>query len=43
MRKGSANTQRGARRFIDEVIARVRRAGAVGEITRPGRFRVLGE
>ena len=28
MRKGSANTQRGARRFIDELIARVRRAGA---------------
>ena len=33
MRKGSANTQRGARRFIDEVVARVRRAGASGEIT----------
>ncbi len=32
MRKGSANTARGARRFIEEVIARVRRAGAVGEI-----------
>ncbi|MGH8997479.1 MAG: IS1380 family transposase [Acidimicrobiales bacterium] len=32
MRKGSANTARGARRFIDEVIARVRRAGAAGEI-----------
>jgi hypothetical protein len=32
MRKGSANTARGARRFIDEVIARVRRAGASGEI-----------
>jgi hypothetical protein len=32
MRKGSANTSRGARRFIDEVVARVRRAGAVGEI-----------
>ena len=28
MRKGSANTQRGARRFIDELVARVRRAGA---------------
>jgi len=27
MRKGSANTARGARRFIDEVVARVRRAG----------------
>jgi hypothetical protein len=32
MRKGSANTARGARRFIDELIARVRRAGASGEI-----------
>jgi hypothetical protein len=33
MRKGSAHTQRGARRFIDEVVARVRRAGAAGEMT----------
>jgi hypothetical protein len=33
MRKGSANTQRGAVRFIDELIARVRRAGAAGELT----------
>ena len=33
MRKGSANTQRGARRFIDELVARVRRAGATGKIT----------
>jgi len=32
MRKGSANTARGARRFIDELVARVRRAGATGEI-----------
>jgi hypothetical protein len=32
MRNGSANTARGARRFIDELIARVRRAGAGGEI-----------
>jgi hypothetical protein len=32
MRKGSANTARGARRFIEELIARVRRAGALGEI-----------
>ena len=32
MRTGSANTARGARRFIDEVVARVRRAGAAGEI-----------
>jgi hypothetical protein len=33
MRKGQANTQRGARRFIDELIARVRRAGASGQLT----------
>jgi len=32
MRKGSANTARGAHRFIDETVARVRRAGATGEI-----------
>lgn len=32
MRKGSANTARGVRRFIDEVVARVRLAGASGEI-----------
>lgn len=32
MRKGSANTARGTRRFIDEIIARVRRAGATGQI-----------
>jgi len=32
LRKGSAHTQRGAPRFVDELIARVRRAGAVGEI-----------
>jgi len=33
MRKGSANTQRGARRFIDELVARVRRAGAADKLT----------
>jgi hypothetical protein len=33
MRKGAANTQRGAIRFIDELIARVRRCGAAGELT----------
>lgn len=33
MRKGAANTQRGARRFIEELVARVRRAGATGPIT----------
>jgi Transposase DDE domain group 1 len=32
MRKGSANTARGGRRFIDEVVARLRRAGAAGEM-----------
>jgi hypothetical protein len=32
MRKGSANTARGTRRFIDELVARVRRAGSTGEI-----------
>jgi hypothetical protein len=32
MRRGSANTSRGARRFIDEVVARLRRAGAAGQI-----------
>jgi len=30
MRKGSANTQRGTRRFVEELVARVRRAGASG-------------
>ncbi len=33
MREGSANTQRGAVRFIDELIARVRRADASGQLT----------
>jgi len=32
MRKGSANTARGARHFIDEVVARLHRAGATGEV-----------
>ena len=32
LRKGSAHTQRGALRFVDELIAGVRRAGAAGEI-----------
>lgn len=32
LRKGSANTQRGAKRFVEELTARVRRAGASGEI-----------
>ena len=32
MRKGSANTARGTRRFVEELVARLRRAGASGEI-----------
>lgn len=32
LRKGAANTARGARRFVSEFIARVRRGGACGEI-----------
>jgi hypothetical protein len=32
LRKGSANSGRGALRFCEELIARVRRAGATGEI-----------
>jgi hypothetical protein len=32
-RKGSANTQRGAQRFVREVVGRVRRAGAGGPLT----------
>ena len=32
LRKGQANTQRGAKRFIEELVARVRRAGATGEL-----------
>jgi hypothetical protein len=31
-RKGKANTQRGAERFVDEVLARVRRAGYTGAV-----------
>ena len=32
-RKGSANTGRGAQRFVREVVGRVRRAGATGPLT----------
>ncbi|MDP9256161.1 MAG: IS1380 family transposase, partial [Actinomycetota bacterium] len=32
LRKGAANTQRGALRFVDELLARVRKAGAAGQI-----------
>ena len=31
-RKGNANTQRGAARFVDELLARVRRAGHTGQV-----------
>ena len=33
MRKGAANPQRGTIRFRDELVARVRRCGAAGEVT----------
>lgn len=32
MRKGQANTMRGAERFVRELVGRVRRAGATGEL-----------
>ncbi len=32
MRKGSANTARGTKRFVEEQVARLRRAGATGRI-----------
>ena len=32
MRKGSANTARGVRRFVEELVPRLRRAGAAGTI-----------
>jgi Transposase DDE domain group 1 len=32
LRRGKANTQRGAKRFVEELVARVRRAGAAGEL-----------
>jgi hypothetical protein len=33
LRKGAANTARGILRFVDELVARLRRAGATGELT----------
>jgi hypothetical protein len=33
LRKGSANTARGVIRFVDELVARLRRAGTSGELT----------
>lgn len=32
MRKGAANTQRGTKRFIEELLPRLRRAGVTGEL-----------
>ena len=32
MRKGAANTQRGTKRFVEELVARLRRVGATGEL-----------
>jgi hypothetical protein len=32
LRMGSANTQRGTKRFVEELVARLRRAGATGRI-----------
>lgn len=32
LRKGGANTQRGTVRFVEELVARVRRAGATGDL-----------
>ena len=39
-RKGKANTQRGAARFVDELLARVRRAGHDRPDHHPRRHRV---
>jgi hypothetical protein len=36
MRKGSANTQRGVKRFTTELVARLRRAGSTGPLTMRG-------
>lgn len=33
LRKGSANTQRGVNRFVEELVTRVRRCGATGAMT----------
>ncbi|HUY22318.1 MAG TPA: transposase [Acidimicrobiales bacterium] len=35
MRKGAADTQRGTIRFIEELVARLRRAAATGELIMP--------
>ena len=42
MRKGSANTARGAERFVNELAGRVRRAGASRRVDPSGRLGVLG-
>ena len=41
LRKGSANTQKGIKRFCEELIARVERAGATGVEAAAGRLGVL--
>jgi Transposase DDE domain group 1 len=41
LRKGSANTERGIKRFVEELVARLRRAGATGPIVM--RFDVMKE
>jgi len=41
MRKGSAGSSRGVVRFVDELVARLKRAGATGAKDRTRRFRVL--
>ena len=41
LRKGKANSSRGVLRFADELIARVKRAGARGEEAAAGRLGVL--
>lgn len=43
MRKGSANTQRGTKRFVEELVARARRAGATGQIVARFDFGLLVE
>ena len=41
LRTGPANTQRGAKRFVEEPVACVRCAGATGPVDRQRRLRVL--
>ena len=41
LREGRANTARGAAHFLRETVGRVRHAGARGQLTVPGRQRLL--